>query len=257
MAGGWPSVGMVLIALVTLSAVHSVWWAIVPMVAGWTIWLATETLLASFHIKLSLSGGPLVAQIIVLTMPAASHLAIHFRDDRRREADPRVAARLTLRAVAAADLLDGHHRGHRLRGPVHQRPGSDPAVRGDSGNLHALLGDPGDGHLADRDAPPFPLEIPVKEGSQLAGRRSHEPADLVGLPPSRGDRRSPWPSWSCRCQLGIFNLSYETNYINLFRPETRVVQDYKTVESKLGGIGLVELVVPVAESRSRPGRWPN
>ena len=92
---------MILIALVTLSAVHSVWWAIVPMLAGWTIWLATETLLQLFHIKLSLSGGPLVAQIIVLTMPAASHLAIHFRDDRRREADPRVAGRLTLRAVAA------------------------------------------------------------------------------------------------------------------------------------------------------------
>ena len=72
----------------TLSAVHSVWWAIVPMLAGWAIWLATETLLHVFHIKLSLSGGPLVAQIIVLTMPAASHLAIHFRDDRRREADP-------------------------------------------------------------------------------------------------------------------------------------------------------------------------
>ena len=34
-------------------------------------------------------------------MPAASHLAIHFRDDRRREADPRRAARSTLAAVAA------------------------------------------------------------------------------------------------------------------------------------------------------------
>ena len=94
-------VGMILIALVTLSAVHSVWWAIVPMIAGWMIWLATETLLHVFHIKLSLSGGPLVAQIIVLTMPAASHLAIHFRDDRRREADPAIAGRLTLRGVAA------------------------------------------------------------------------------------------------------------------------------------------------------------
>ena len=44
---------------------------------------------------------------------------------------------------------------------------------------------------------------------------------------------------------GMFRLSYETNYINLFRPETRVVNDYHTVESRLGGIGLVELVVPV------------
>ena len=89
-------VGMILIGVVTLSAVHSLWWAIVPMIAGWVIWLATEAILATFNIKLSLSGGPLVAQIIVLTMPAASHLAIHFRDDRRREADPRRAARATL-----------------------------------------------------------------------------------------------------------------------------------------------------------------
>ena len=97
-------VGMILIGVVTLSAVQSLWWAIVPMLAGWVIWLATEAILATFNIKLSLSGGPLVAQIIVLTMPAASHLAIHFRDERRREADPRQAARTTLAAVAAPIL---------------------------------------------------------------------------------------------------------------------------------------------------------
>ena len=94
-------VGMILIGVVTLSAVQSLWWAIVPMLAGWVVWLATEAILTTFHIKLSLSGGPLVAQIIVLTMPAASHLAIHFRDERRRQADPRQAARSTLAAVAA------------------------------------------------------------------------------------------------------------------------------------------------------------
>ena len=49
---------------------------------------------------------------------------------------------------------------------------------------------------------------------------------------------------------GMFRLSFETNYINLFRPETRVVKDYHTVESRLGGIGLVELVVPVGPSLS-------
>ena len=50
-------VGMLLIGVVTLSAVQSLWWAIVPMLAGWVIWLATEAILATFHIKLSLSGG--------------------------------------------------------------------------------------------------------------------------------------------------------------------------------------------------------
>src|SRR5207245_3098255 len=83
------------------SAVRSLWWALVPIVAGWVVWLATEAILAGLNLKLALSGGPLVAQIIVLTMPAASHLAIHFRDDRRREADPRHAARVTMAAVAA------------------------------------------------------------------------------------------------------------------------------------------------------------
>src|SRR5262249_41637944 len=65
-------VGMALIGLVTLSAVHSLWWAIVPIMAGWVVWLATETIMATFHLKLSLSGGPLVAQIIVLPIPPAS-----------------------------------------------------------------------------------------------------------------------------------------------------------------------------------------
>ena len=55
-------VGMILIGVVTLSAVQSLWWAIVPMLAGWVIWLATEAILASLNIKLSLSGGPLVGE---------------------------------------------------------------------------------------------------------------------------------------------------------------------------------------------------
>src|SRR5262249_35717847 len=52
--------------------------------------------------------------------------------------------------------------------------------------------------------------------------------------------------------VGLVRLRYETNYINLFRPETRVVGDYHAVESRLGGIGLVEVVVPVA-NRSEIG----
>ena len=42
-------------------------------------------------------------------------------------------------------------------------------------------------------------------------------------------------------------LRYESNYINAFRPSTRVVRDYRFVERSLGGIGLVGLVVPVDE----------
>ena len=245
-------VGMILIGVVTLSAVHSLWWAIVPMPAGWVIWLATEALLASLNIKLALSGGPLVAQIIVLTMPAASHLAIHFRDDRRREADPRQAARSTLAAVAMPIAWTA------ITGAI----GYGALVTSDVMPIRqfgAILGSCTLGAailvmLISPIAmlPPFRLEIPVRHGTRspvsgamnrLILRVYHHPTVIlvaviaIVLPVA----------------LGLFRLSYETNYINLFRPETRVVRDYHTVESKLGGIGLVELVVPLGRSISARG----
>jgi predicted RND superfamily exporter protein len=242
-------VGMILIGVVTLSAVQSLWWAIVPMLAGWVIWLATEAVLSSLNIKLALSGGPLVAQIIVLTMPAASHLAIHFRDDRRREADPRHAAGSTLAAVAAPIAWTA------ITGAI----GYGALVTSDVMPVRqfgAILGSCTLGAAIlvmvispIAMLPPFRLEIPVRHGSRsrvsgamnrLIVRVYHHPRAIlvaviaVVLPMA----------------LGLFRLSYETNYINLFRPESRVVRDYHTVESKLGGIGLVELVLPMGHSVS-------
>jgi hypothetical protein len=49
---------------------------------------------------------------------------------------------------------------------------------------------------------------------------------------------------------GMTRLHYESNYINAFKPHTRVVRDYHMVESRLGGIGLVEVVVPIPPGRA-------
>ena len=242
-------VGMILIGVVTLSAVQSLWWAIVPMLAGWVVWLATEAILTTFHIKLSLSGGPLVAQIIVLTMPAASHLAIHFRDERRRQAEPRQAARSTLAAVAAPILWTA------ITGAIGygalvtsdvvpiQQFGAILATCTFAAAILVMLISP----IA--MLPPFRLEVPVRHGSNspVAGLMNRlvlqvyrHPAAIVLF------------VFAVVMPLaaGMYRLSFETNYINLFRPETRVVKDYHTVESKLGGIGLVELVVPVGKALS-------
>jgi predicted RND superfamily exporter protein len=237
-------VGMVLIALVTLSAVHSVWWAIVPMVSGWTIWLATEAILHALGIKLSLSGGPLVAQIIVLTMPAASHLAIHFRDDRRREANPEVAGRQTLRAVAVPILWTA------VTGAI----GYGALVTSDLLPIRQFGAILGTCTLCAAVLvmilspvamlPPFPLEVPVREGSHSrVGAAMNRVTDWVFRHPAA--IVGAVAAVVLPLSLGIPTLRYETNYINLFRRETRVVHDYGAVESKLGGIGLVELVVPV------------
>ncbi len=240
-------IGMILIGVVTLVSVHSVWWAVVPIVAGWVIWLATEDILARFGIKLALSGGPLVAQIIVLTMPAASHLAIHFRDNRRREADPRRAAGLTLSSVAMPIAWTA------ITGAIGYGALITSAVM-PVRQFGAILGTCTLGAailvmLISPIAmlPPFRMEIPVRYGSRsrvsaAMNRLIHwvhrhpiailASVAVVVLPISAGSVR----------------LSYETNYINLFRPETRVVRDYHTVEARLGGIGLVELIVPVGHS---------
>jgi predicted RND superfamily exporter protein len=236
-------VGMLLIGLVTLSAVHSLWWAIVPILSGWVVWLATETILSVLNLKLSLSGGPLVAQIIVLTMPAASHLAIHFRDDRRHESDPRRAAESTLRAVSAPILWCA------VTGaigygalvisdvvPIEQFG----TILGTCTLIAALL------VMAISPIamlPPFPLEVPVRFGSEsrvsggmnrlIAWVHLHPLTIVIGV-----------FAVVLPLTTGMFRVRNESNYINLFRPQSRVVRDYNMVESRLGGIGLVELIVP-------------
>ncbi len=240
-------VGMALIGLVTLTATRSLWWAIVPILAGWTVWLATETILATLGLKLSLSGGPLVAQIIVLTMPAASHLAIHFRDDLRTEKDRSQAARSTLRAVSTPILwcaVTGTLGYGALLSsnvvPIRQF-GSILAVCTLVAAILTMVISP----VAMR--PPFRLEIPVRHGStsrlstrlnRLIAHVERHPAPIV-----LGVLIVVFP-----LALGMIHLRFESNYINAFKSDTRVVQDYHKVETRLGGIGLISLVVPLGES---------
>jgi uncharacterized protein len=240
-------VGMLLIGLVTLSATRSLWWALTPLLAGWVVWLSAETILSLFHLKLSLSGGPLVAQIIVLTMPAASHLALHFRDDLRQERDRDRASRTTLSAVTMPILwcavTGAIGYGALLTSnvvPVRQFG----AVLGVCTAVAAIL-TLAISPLAMR--PPFRLEIPVRHGSastmgwamdHLTARVVRHPAPIV-----LGTLAIVIP-----LAVGMTKLKYESNYINAFKPDARVVRDYNTIESRLGGIGLVYLVVPVGET---------
>ena len=240
-------VGMLLIGLVTLSATQSLWWAVVPIISGWVVWLAAEEVLAVFHLKLSLSGGPLVAQIIVLTMPAASHLAIHFRDDRRREADPRAAARST--------LAPSRRRSSGARSPAPSATGRWSRATSSRSSNSARSSRPArwSSSLLVMAISPVAMLPPFRAGNPRPAR-----LDLEGL-----GHMNRLTSWVYRhplpivagvfavvlpLSLGAYRLRYESNYINLFKPDTRVVRDYHTVESRLGGIGLVELVVPVGKA---------
>ncbi len=237
------AVGMILIGLVTLTATRSLWWAIIPILAGWLVWLATEWILATFNLKLSLSGGPLVAQIIVLTMPAASHLAIHFRDYLRKQSDRGLAARSTLRAVSTpivwTAITGAIGYGALMTSsvvPIQQFG----VILGICTLVASLL------TMALAPVamlPLFRMELPVKFGteSMVEGRMTrltawverHPAAVVLSV-----------LAIVVPVTFGMKRLTYESNYINAFTPSSRVVADYNIVESRLGGIGVVQLVVP-------------
>jgi predicted RND superfamily exporter protein len=99
--------------------------------------------------------------------------------------------------------------------------------------------------------PPFRLEIPVRYGSEsrvsegmnrLIAWVHRHPLAIVG-----GVLAVVIP-----LTAGMVHVRNESNYINLFRPESRVVRDYHMVETRLGGIGLVELIVPVGPTIDEP-----
>ncbi len=238
-------VGMVLIGVVTLSATQSLWWALVPLMSGWVVWLAAEWILSTFNLRLSLSGGPLVAQIIVLTMPAASHLAVHFRDERRREGDARTAARSTLGVVSSPILwcaVTGAIGYGALATsnvvPIRQF-GWIMGLCTLMASLLVMLISPA------AMMPLFRLDLPTKLGSfSPVGRGMSRVTEWVYEHPARiivGLVAVVLP-----ISAGMGRLSYESNYINAFKPQTRVVRDYQTVESRLGGIGVVELIAPLS-----------
>src|SRR5690606_37900880 len=95
--------------------------------------------------------------------------------------------------------------------------------------------------------PPFRLEVPVKPGSISALDRA-----LGGI--THAVVRHPARvvltvlAIVLPLALGMPRLRFETNYINAFKPDTRVVRDYRFVEGRLGGIGLISVVVPAGES---------
>jgi predicted RND superfamily exporter protein len=234
--------GMLLIALVTFSVTRSPWWTVLPILAGWVVWRAAETVLAVLGVRLALSGGPLVAQIIVLTMPAASHLAIHFRDDLRRTSDRQSAAEETLRSVGVpivwcavtgalgyAALLTSNVV------PVRQFGAILAACTLVAAMLTLVLSP-----LAMK--PPFARRVRPAPPSRTVAAIERMLEWIIRRP---GAVVAVMVLVALGLAVGMTRLVYESNYINAFGSKTRVVQDYRFIESRLGGIGLVSLVVPL------------
>src|SRR5262249_5519248 len=156
---------------------------------------------------------------------------IHFRENLRHRSDPAAAGRATLRAVAVPILWTA------VTGAI----GYGALITSDVMPIQQFGAILGACTLCSAVLvmvlspiamlPPFPLETPVREGScsKLVGSMNRltfwvfrHPTAIVAVV----------AAVVVPLTLGILNLRYETNYINLFRRDTRVVNDYRVVESK-------------------------
>lgn len=241
-------VAMVLMSLTMLVAIRNPWWAMLPLVAGWSTWMVTQAFITFFDLRLTLSSGPIVAQTVVLCMPAASHLAIHFQQSMRQGVKRPVAAYQALLLLFA--------------------PVAWCAVTAASGYLATSL--------ASSVVPvsQFGLTMFVcnllagiiayclAAGAMGIGRRVPKQTDRSAPAARVADRVGGLTGWVLAHPLrtlllfvapilvttiGSRWLEFESNYINIFKRHSRVVRDYHFLEERMGGIGLVELVFPAPQ----------
>ena len=177
-------------------------------------------------------------------MPAASHLASHFRDRLRRGDGRRDAALETLRAVAgpivwcsATGALGYLALATSRVVPVVRQFGVVLAVCTLAASLLTLA-----------VAPAAMLPPRRRDRAASSGRGSRIAEAMNGLLIWIVAHPLPIVLVSMAIILpmtaGMLRLRYESNYINAFDSESRVVQDYRAIESRIGGIGIVSLVVP-------------
>lgn len=238
-------VAMVLMSLTMLTALRNLWWALLPLVAGGTTWLVAEAVIGWLDLRLTLSSGPIVAQTIVLCMPAACHLAMRYRQTLLPSVTRFDAARQTLTftlapvfwcaLTAASGYLATFLAASVL--PVRQM------------GLIMFLTNLVAGVLT------FLLSAAIMTGLRYASVT--ETPGLAPPQPTNGiGRFTSWviyyPVWALLlfavpCLLlavGIWGLRLETDYMRVYRSEARVAQDSRFVEERMGGIGVIEVIVP-------------
>lgn len=234
-------------ALLMLSIVlcfRSLRWVVVPMAVVYSALVWTQALLVMGHIHLSMVSSMLWAIVTVVGIATMMHLIVRFREARSEGLAPREALTAAATALAApifwalttdaagfASLMISEV------GPVH-----------DFGLMMML------GALVT-----LPAMALIAPGLSLAGRIDPDPRRAwgergldVGLrritdalerrPRSIGLAVTLFCGTAC---LGLTRLEVETDFTKNFRRASPIVRSYEFVESRLGGAGVWDVMVPV------------
>ncbi len=236
-------VSTVLLMLTIVICFRSLRWVVVPMaVVGSTLVWTQATLVAS-HLHLSLVSSMLWAIITVIGVATVLHLVVSFREFRAEGLSPRQALELAVDRlwvpICWACATDAAGFGALMVsrvGPVH-----DFGLMMLVGSLLALVS--------------IAVVVP---GLSLAGRFDSDPRRAWGehglefglrhLAASIERRplvlTAAIASVSAFCCLGIVHLEVETDFTKNFRQSSPIVRSYEFVESRLGGAGVWDVIVP-------------
>jgi predicted RND superfamily exporter protein len=233
-----------LLGLTILLCFRSLRWLLVPIVlVQWTL-IVTRAVLVVSGMQLSMVSSMLAAIVTVVGVATLMHLVVHFRDERSRGVPSQEAllraGTLLAGPIIGAILTDVAGFGALWAASV--EPVRDFGTMMVVGSLVVL--------------PAISLLVPALA---LVGARDHGPTN-----PPWGEQRLAtilvrsveWIRWRPRwlaaivlaislvASLGALRLEIETDFTRNFRRGSSVAGAYDYVESRLGGAGVWDVIIP-------------
>jgi predicted RND superfamily exporter protein len=237
-------VSVLLLIMVIVFCFRSLRWVLIPLaVTQWTL-ICTKAALVASQLPLTLVSSMLGANITIIGVATTVHIIVRYRElrdeglaaeDALRRATTELAAPIfwacATDTIGFGSLLLSHV------GPVH-----DFGLMMVIGSTLVIAG--------------LLLLVP---GLALAGRRRGDPrrawgehhldASLRRISTSLALRPKAW-AWGSAlvcsvAALGYTRLEVETDFMSNFRSDSPLVHSYRFVESRLGGAGVWDCLVPI------------
>lgn len=247
--GTWS---IILLGLTIMVCFRSLRWLLVPIaVVQWTL-VVTRALLVISGLELSMVSSMLTAIVTVVGVASVMHLIVHFRELRVAGLPPREAllnaAVLLGGPIVGAVLTDATGFGALWWASV--EPVRDFGTMMVAGSLLVLpamcLLVPGLGLLGARDTGP----VAQGWGEGRLGKLLMRSVELVQRRPVAV--ASVTIGIALVASIGAVRLEVETDFTRNFRRGSPVVAAYEFVETRLGGAGVWDVVVPAPATLDAP-----
>lgn len=233
----------VLLALVILVCFRSIRWVVIPILVVQLALLLTNGTMGLMGVEISLVSSIFTAVITVIGIATVVHVIVRFRDARNDNKTPRealqAAAGILIAPIFWACLTDAIGFSSLLASSV--KPVQDFGLMLAGGSLMVLVS--------------AALIVP---GLTLIGRRDADPHAVwgEGWLDDHLRRMSEYVQGHARlvglltmviAAVTIYGLRWtktESDFTRNFRQSTSIVKSYELVESKLGGAGVCDVVIP-------------